>query len=413
MEDLLTSPTYRRALSLFRLGTDLLEKVPHRDDSVLDILVKLLAIADSVASTYGGKFSKQESLLSRHDTLRSRVNGPFVRLFFGTHMAKAFKIRRHCVADNLDFIEAIDIAGERLFFQEWRSGRPDLSDEFFHTARFDFSAAVDALWTQHRTGLFLSLKPPRSGVDQDVTFSSVPPPRSDIRSAVGCARIDQGAAEHRARNGEPWAMIAYGPPGTGKSSYAAALAEVTGGRLLKIDAASLPSLGVQEIGFLLDVLRPSLLLIDDFDRAPVEDTRARVLFLFEHLHAQHAGVTTIVTVNSVESLDSALLRSERIDEAKEFPLPDAEERRDVLTRLMGHEPNETVVIETEGFNHADLAGLTRRFRREPQEQALAAMKRLRALAEKAGKKGGEGGSKAAGDDPPRLVRGAPSPCEST
>lgn len=377
---------YRRALSLFRLGTNLLGKLPRQGDGPLDLLVKLLAIADSVDKTYGGKSTVYENIFSKYD-LRERNNGPFVRLFFGTNMSSSFEIHRHGISEHFELIEAVDQRGERLFFQEYRYNRPEVSDEFFYTPGFDFGAAVHALWARYPTGMYLSIKPPRGGWgSQDVTFCAVPPPRGDIISSAALERIECDVEAHRSRAGEPWALIAYGPPGTGKSSYAVAMARATGGRLLKMDASSLPLLGVQDIGFLLDVLRPTFLLIDDFDRAPVEETRARVLFLFEHLHNAHAGVTVAVTVNDVGALDAALLRSERIDEAKEFTLPDDAERRDVLERLLLKRPDEDLVTATEGFNHADLAGLVRRLRREGQESALAAMRKLRDLAEKANKK---------------------------
>ena len=178
----------------------------------------------------------------------------------------------------------------------------------------------------------MSLKPGKYG-QNEVTFSAVPSRRSDVISAKGKARVEHDIAGHAARKGEPWAFIAYGPPGTGKSRHVERVEQGTGGRLLKVDASSLPALGVQEVGFLLDALRPSHLLVDDFDRAPVDETRARLLFLFEHLHAAHAGTTVAVTVNDPTALDAALLRSERIDDAQEFALPDAAERADIIGQI--------------------------------------------------------------------------------
>lgn len=395
----------RRALALFRFGSELLGKLPEPDDGLLGIFVKVLAAADAWEKVYGGKSTVYADIFTKYD-LREKSSEPFMRLFFGSPMAKNFRLSRHGVNDHCELIEALAPDGERLFFQEHRYGRPEISAEFFHTPRFDFAVAMSTLWSSYPHGLYLSVKAGRYG-SSDVTFSAVPAPRAESVSAKAAERIRDGIAEHEARAGAPWCFLAYGPPGTGKSSYVAGLAAATGGRLLKLDAASPPHLGVQEIGFLLDALAPQYLLIDDFDRAPVEETRARLLYLFEHLHAAHAGVTIAVTVNDASKLDEAMLRSERIDEAVEFALPDVEERRDVVGRLVEiHVPGKLdvdaiahVVASTDGFNHADLAALVRRFKMKPVTVAIADMLRLRTLAAACGKSDKPGETKPSGSPP--------------
>ncbi|XXX79146.1 ATP-binding protein [Sorangium sp. So ce134] len=376
----------RAMLSLFRFGTELLGKLPARGDGIAGVLVKGLAIADAWEKVYGAKSSVYTSIFAKYD-LRERTSEPFVRLFFGTDLGSAYQLRRVGVSENLELIEVVAPDGERLIFQEHRYGRPEVSSEFFHTAGFDFAGVMSVLWDRHRDGLFLSVAPGRGGWGHEVTFCGLSPDPTACRSRKAAARITELADSLLEA---PRTLLLYGPPGTGKTSMVMAVARLCGGRLLKVDASSLPQLGVQELGFLLDALRPRFLLIDDFDRAPIEETRARTLFLFERLRAW--GVSVFVTVNDATKLDVALLRSGRIDEPIELGLPDAEERADILGR-MGLGPE--LVEATDGWCHADLDALAAKARSTPVDTVLAGMQRLRALAQRAAAAaGGPGEAKA-------------------
>lgn len=367
----------RALLSLYRFGSEIVGKLPARGDGLLGFVVKVLAMADSWEKVYGGRSSVYTDIFTRYD-LREKTNAPFVRLFFGTSLAKMFAIRRHGVSEHLELIEAAAPDGERVFFQEHRYGKPEVSSEFFHTPSFNFAAAVDSLWAGYPHGLYLAVVPSQSGYGTDVTFCGLSGSSTECRSQKGEALVADVAA--RLLDGA-LTILLYGPPGTGKSTTAEAVAQACGGRLLKIDAVSMVRMGVQELGFILDSLRPRMLLIDDFDGAPLDEARARVLFIFERLKSAHAGLSVFVSVNDASKLDAALLRSGRIDEAIEIGLPDAEERADILNRLGVSRPG--IVADTDGFNHADLAALARRAQREPMGKVLQSMNGLRALAEKA------------------------------
>ncbi|MGK3981340.1 AAA family ATPase [Sorangium sp. So ce118] len=365
----------RSLLSICRLGTDLLGKVPTRGDGPLAVAVKLLAMADAWDGVYGGKSSVYTSIFSRYD-LQERTSEPFVRLFFGTSLGSGCKINRIGVSEHLEMIEAVAPDGERLFFQEHRYGRPEVSAEFFHTPGFDFSEVMSTLWDRYRDGLYLSLVPGRHGYGHEATFCGLSPDSTAGRSRKAAKRILDLS---ESLSSSPRTILLYGPPGTGKTSLVSGVARASGGRLLKIDASSLPQIGVQELGFLLDALRPRILLIDDFDRAPVDETRSRLLFMFERLKTM--GPSVFVTVNDASKLDQALLRSGRIDEAIELGLPDAEERADILERLgLGAD----LVEATEGFNHADIDSLRARAQRVPVATAIADMRALMKLSQAAG-----------------------------
>jgi len=372
--------TYRKLISFFRLGTDLLGKLPSKTDSALEVLVKLLAIADSTERIYGGKKTVYADVFTRYN-LQERSSEAFVRLFWGSLMHTKFEICRHGIDEHLELIEAKAPNGGRLFFQEHRYGRPEISSEFFYTPAFDFSVATDALWGAYPNGIYLSVQQGRWTVE--TTFNAIPARAAMPLTSRALTRLNEMRQQHNTRKGEPWCFIATGVPGTGKSSFVESFAKQTNGRLLKIDAAALPKLGIQELSFILDVMRPGVLLIDDADRAPMDDVRSRVLFLFEYLRDKHP-CTIAVTVNDPTKLDPALYRSERIDEVLDFESPDVDERREIFAHVLGVETSHSEAVHvTADFGHADVVGFAKRLRTQSLEQATKQVSRLRELANQA------------------------------
>jgi SpoVK/Ycf46/Vps4 family AAA+-type ATPase len=90
-------------------------------------------------------------------------------------------------------------------------------------------------------------------------------------------------------------------------------------------------------------------------------------------------------VNNPAVLDPAMLRSERIDEPIDFSLPDEDERRDLIERLLTQHSYDLarLVSETEGFNHIDITDLCQRLTKEPIDKVLSTKKRLRDMAKAA------------------------------
>jgi SpoVK/Ycf46/Vps4 family AAA+-type ATPase len=248
---------------------------------------------------------------------------------------------------------------------------------------------MDAIWREEfRRGLYVTAKPAALG--NRLAFLPVGPSKAIVRSARAGARCAELVAARRAMGAsEMRGYLFHGPPGTGKTSMAHAFAEAMGGRLLNIDANALPLLAIDDIMPLLDMLGATFLVIEDFELAPVADVAARVRFLFEQL-GHHGAITMILTCNNPTLLDPAILRSERIDAAERFDLPDGPERAEVLAgaaEVLGVALDSSTVLDcTEGFNHADLVGLVKRMLREPFDVAIERMLALRALAADAERK---------------------------
>lgn len=253
----------------------------------------------------------------------------------------------------------------------------------------DMAGMINRLWSAYPDGIYVSMDVGEYGYGHTTSIAEITVPkmiaaseqsRELLKSTIDTQYRVAHAGQHRT-------YLCYGEAGTGKSSFAVAFAKGCGGRVLQFDSTALPMIGVKELGFLLDTLKPSALILNDIDRAPVEKIGPRLLYLFEMLKAKHPDVPLVLTVNDPGKLDSALLRPGRIDKAIEFKLPDGDERRQIIIALAAEHSigllvgqAERVADETEGLSHAYIAHLVEAMAHETESTVLADMKALRALA---------------------------------
>ena len=169
-------------------------------------------------------------------------------------------------------------------------------------------------------------------------------------------------------------VLFYGPPGTGKTHMIHYLTgAMTGHTTLLISAEQVALL--PEYMTLARLLQPSIVVIEDVDliardRASMRSGGEEVLLnkLLNEMDGlkPNAEIIFILTTNRPETLESALAsRPGRVDQAIEFPLPDAE-GREKLVQLYARGvrvPNEVVVAtvkKTESVSASFIKELMRR-----------------------------------------------------
>jgi len=168
-------------------------------------------------------------------------------------------------------------------------------------------------------------------------------------------------------------LLFYGPPGTGKTHTIHYLAKALEGHTTLLITAEQVGL-LEEYMTLARLLQPSVVVIEDVDliaRDRSEMGACDELLLNKLLNEMDglrpkADVLFILTTNRPESLEMALAaRPGRIDQAIEFPLPDAEGRAK-LVRLyscgltLSDELIETTVSKTEKVSASFIKELMRR-----------------------------------------------------
>lgn len=384
----------RRFLPLLKLATKIADKIPARDDTWPQKVAKVLSLFDAANEVYGGGRSKMRELTDRY-SLVERESETFVRLFFSTALRDLFTLRRQQLDEREDLIEATGEDGERIFFRETHYGNTRLENDFYISPGVDFAKVIDRLWAQYQDGIYLSVTSEASGWKKETTICDVPPVPIERLSRAARARLSSTVDRHRnfVADGVHRTYLFFGPAGTGKSSFAVLFARAIGGRALKFDATSLPILGVKEFGFLLDTLKPGCLIIDDLDRAPIQEVGARVLFLLERLKTHYPQMTVVLSVNDPTKLDSALLRCGRIDIPISFDAPERDEMEQMVRTMLGAhkvpawrgtaDAVKRILDASEGLTHAYLDDLCRRLRHEEVDDVIASVSLLKSLAEKA------------------------------
>ena len=183
----------------------------------------------------------------------------------------------------------------------------------------------------------------------------------------------------------PNGMLLYGPPGCGKTFISEKFAEEAAYNYRYVKSSDLASTylhGSQEkIAELFNDARknaPTILCIDEFDAlVPKRDVinnasqSAEVNeFLSQLNNCGNDGVFVIATTNRPDKIDSAVLRSGRIDYKIFVPTPDFEARKELFSIILKDRPVEKSIDYdklakiTEGYLASDISAIVQMAARE-------------------------------------------------
>lgn len=183
----------------------------------------------------------------------------------------------------------------------------------------------------------------------------------------------------------PNGMLLYGPPGCGKTYIAERFAEEAAYNYQYVKSSDLASTylhGSQEkIAELFNEARrnaPTILCFDEFDAlVPKRDVinnashSAEVNeFLSQLNNCGNDGVFVIATTNRPDKIDSAVLRSGRIDYKIYVPVPDFESRKALFQVMLKGRPSDDSIDydrlakNTDGYLASDIAAMVQMAARE-------------------------------------------------
>lgn len=351
---------WRKVLSF---ATDIINKTPSWNDSLLTKLIKTLAVLDSFNThlNHGGKSSAVSSFFGSLD-LESRTNEQFVNMFYSTGLR-----------DNRQDIGT-------LYFVEWHWGsKPEPSADFYHTKGFDFEKALAVLWENFHGRIHLGIVQDRHG-NLKSNYTEIPEPKEYLFGKTRTL-LQEFKDQHLlyVRDHVPRTYLFCGKQGIGKTSFCLRLAALTGGRTLRIDASGLTTVGVSDLDFIVNGLCPNFLIVDDIDRALDLAKSLPTLFaILSDFKSKHP--------NDITQLDPALIRPERIDEIIELEPPDLEERKEILKGYLEAFGVEREVdlyqlcVATDSLTAAYLQEIALQLRYRPQDRVLKLVTRMNELA---------------------------------
>jgi transitional endoplasmic reticulum ATPase len=177
-------------------------------------------------------------------------------------------------------------------------------------------------------------------------------------------------------------VLLSGPPGTGKTLIARALATACQANFISVKGPELLSKwlgeserGVREMFQRARQVAPCVLFLDELDAlAPARGAMwngvtdriiGQLLTELDGIEGRR-GVIVVAATNRPELVDSAVLRSGRIDTLIELPMPNREARRDIFAIHLRNRPVasnvslDTLAKRTDGFSGADVENACRR-----------------------------------------------------
>lgn len=377
-----------------RMGVDIARKLgetlPTKESGLLRGAMQTVTAVHAVAGIVSPRMNEDPmtAFVRRHGLARSPEMhlGP---LIFGTPIRRRFDVATSAISEGMN-VTCASHPDVGSFY--WRHGKDtdpedlaEWSPDCWQSAGASLEKIVELLWEVHEGRM-------RAGHSQrhgPVAMVIAPMPRVErAMYASAVPRLERLVARHRrfAARKIARAYMFHGAPGTGKTTCALAMADRLGTRLLRLEAVSGFTIGFNQLRASIGRLGPDFVLIDDVDKLHV-DQRGFLLDMVEGMKESLPGVGLLFTSNVVDVFDVGMMRPGRIDTWVEFALPDAAERREVLSAylcaLAVELPTEDVdrlVAASDGLSHDYLRDLAQACLHADDlaevEQGLSKMRRL-------------------------------------
>lgn len=168
--------------------------------------------------------------------------------------------------------------------------------------------------------------------DQDAAFKV-----DDLHNEVYYSRVAEEIMKRCKaflEQGYNRSIMLYGSPGTGKSSAMKFVSKHLGGRTLRINVSEVENMEHDDVILAISLLRPKVLMIDDFDRL---SNPTKFLSTLEQVSRETEVV--LCSANNIKEIDPAVIRPGRFDEIVEVEHLDEE----IYDKLIGENiPEDTV-----------------------------------------------------------------------
>jgi hypothetical protein len=374
---------------VMKVAADVSSRLPESKDGIFTKAVKVLGIVDSLSNHIWGEENLTDLgkyLKNIPYEIESGRNARFVDLFFASSLTRIFDIEVVKLTSNSNIIKASHPTIGTIHFYE-HDGSTSNYHMYWYPPGFKFDEALRAIWGDFNGRMHLgqALDKNRNVISE---YTTIPEPKDPLLGGAQ-KRLDEFVTQHRAyiRDGVPRTYLMYGKQGGGKTSFALRIANLAEGHVLRIDANSLTSLGMQEIDFLIEGLCPDFIIVDDIDRAADLKTSLPTLFaILTDFKGKHPSLTVILTINDIKELPPALLRPGRIDVLVEFDTPTAEEREEILRGYLkdfgipADMDLADLVYETEGLTAAYLREVALQLRYRPPADVIKIIRKMNELA---------------------------------
>ncbi|NWZ29249.1 SPAT5 protein, partial [Asarcornis scutulata] len=256
-----------------------------------------------------------------------------------------------------------------------KAGAASSTDSFYY-----ISSRTRIRFVETRTGAADD-----SDCESRVTYDMIGGLSSQLRTIRETVELPMKQAELFKSYGipPPRGVLLYGPPGTGKTMIAKAIANEVGAHVTVINGPEIISkfygeseARLRQIFAEASLRRPSIIFIDELDalcpkrEGAQNEVEKRVvaslLTLMDGIGSEGSEGQLVVlgATNRPHALDAALRRPGRFDKEIEIGIPNAQDRLDILQKILKKVPHLLTAAElvqladsTHGYVGADLAAL--------------------------------------------------------
>jgi hypothetical protein len=329
--EVLGHPYVQQASSLGQEVLNITASLAHNRNP-LSIGSAVIAGANVIAEALNIEFTNPINFYVEKHDLKVQ-SGELHKLLIKSGAEGEFSVGTVLKLDNMSMIR-MTIAKDSEMYWIHRASQLDRFDifasadevvsQYWLSPEFNHSLVHDFFWKKYPTGINLSYGKNSGDSNIEVDISALPGSNQytdmamhPVGDMISYIRLSKSLAISRS-------FLLCGKPGTGKTSWCERIAQDFGSRLVKVDASFLESIENKEIEQILSVLKPEIVLFDDFDRVDFDEYEGKFLYITENLKRKYPTVSFFATVNNTEELGEALLRPGRFDEKFEFTLPSAE-----------------------------------------------------------------------------------------
>lgn len=378
---------FEQIIRTTRFASDILSKLPRKNDGKLTKYIKYAAIADSFYT----KYIKEDNSLGRaiKKLKATKINNEIIKdIFFQTNLKEEFNMSTNKVTDNENIVNAQKDDNEIHFVEYSYSYNSWIDSDFFVKNINSLDSIIETLWTKYDNKIHVEYNWDAIERKRKVRLDTItknPDPllgKSDDKLLDIVKYFNKYKELNISRT-----YCFLGLPGTGKSTFAIKFAEAVSDRIVRFNAQEL-SCVLNSIGQLILALKPKVLIFDDFDRlSNINDYIPTILTLMEEIKRRFPNILIIITANDIKPFGTALLRPGRIDEIIEFDPPTLDDIKLLLEFYMndiGAEFNESDINQlaelSQGLSHSYIKELAIRKRVFETDHIVKSIEKMKTMA---------------------------------
>lgn len=373
--EVLAEPTIRKTA---RFATGILESMAYiNPENPISVGSAALSMVDNALDSFEIPFpTKTEHFAKKNSLLRA--TGGLPRILAEAGILDQFPTRI-VFTDNSWTVKEMTLDEKSKFYYaentdptaSYKDPLARISIAYYYSKDFNFQRLFDAIWERYKSGVFVStvnLSPFRNLEGQIITLHDLSTDECLYLGDIDVIEFSNDLKKFR-EEGTSRSFMLSGDPGTGKTSFVIEVSRQISNRIIRIDPTVAQSFDSSEFDFLIDNLKPDIIVFDDFDRAAMAQESQHLLFLLENIKYKFPQIIIFATVNHFERLDKALVRPGRFDEILWFDLPGEEIRAEIAKKYLSinsiqfdDDLVKEIAVKTEGLSPVYIKELCIRLR---------------------------------------------------